>query len=116
MFLGTIKALLLSTQVPDPSRRPALTVAIATGMFLILLVIRWLMEGVYRLFFNSGEERLGVERVTSDLPSAINGELATALPPAQNHGIPVGVFNSRRYEMTQPSSVTENTTELLSKP
>jgi hypothetical protein len=117
MFLGTVKALVLSTFEHNPPKRAALALAITTGIFLMLLFSRWLVEGVYRLFFNSGEDgKVKSERVTAELPPAIKEGSRTALPPTQNDGIPIEVFKSKTSEMTQPASVTENTTGLLSKP
>ena len=119
MFLGTIKAMVISTFTPDLAQRPLLTVEIATGMFLLLLVIRWLVAGVYRLFFESSaapQEALA-ERVTSDLPDA-SGQRGSAstLPPARHDTfIPVQRSTSERVEIAQPASVTENTTNLLNK-
>lgn len=118
MFLGTIKAMVLSTLVGDAARRPAFTLGIATGMFLMLLVIRWLVEGVYRLFFKNSvaDQEEQAERVTADLPSALNERASgVGLPPAQHGGIPVERFTSRKVAMAQPPSVTENTTDLLGK-
>lgn len=83
----------------------------------MLLVIRWLVEGVYRLFFNTGEDgKMASESATAELPAAIKEESQTALPPTRNDGIPIGVFKSETSELAQPASVTENTTGLLSKP
>jgi hypothetical protein len=117
MFLGTIKALVLSTFESNPGKRATLTVAIATGMFLLLLVIRWLVERVYRLFFKTGTNGdVGRERVTGALPSKTNqSDSRPGLTPGQDEAIPVGVFASGKSDVFQPVSVTERTTGLLDK-
>ena len=116
MFLGTVKAMLLATLVPDLAQRPMLTIEIAAGMFLLLLVIRRLVGGVYRLFFeNSEAQQAQAERVTSDLQPALRGG-APGLHPAQpDKFIPLQRSTSECVEIMQPASVTENTTGLLGK-
>lgn len=119
MFLGTIKAMLIATLVPNLAQRPILTIEIAAGMFLMLLIIRRLIAGAYRLFFeNSAAQQQGqAERVTSDLQPALRGRASdSGLPPAQHDAfIPVQRSPAESVEMVQPASVTENTTGLLSK-
>lgn len=118
MFLGTVKAMALSTLVSDPARRPGLTVAMATVGFMMLVVLRWLVGGVYRLFFQDyvADQKAQSERVTADLSAVNGGAFEPALPPAQHHGaIPVDTFASREVEVVQPPSVTEKTTGLLGK-
>jgi hypothetical protein len=117
MFLGTIKALVLSTFERNAGKRATLAVAIATGMFLLLLVIRWLAERVYRLFFNFGtDDHVEPERVTGALASKTNQKKPPpALAPGQGEAIPVDVFTSRKSGVSQPASVTERTTGLLDK-
>ena len=115
MFLGTVKAMALATFEADAARRGPLALAIMTGMFLLLLVIRWLWQSVYRLFFKSASSSSTEpddedSRTTSDLEQRAP-ELA--LPPALS--IPVENFavpRVRTHEMAQ-ASVTEQTTDLL---
>ena len=118
MFLGTIKAMALATLEDNPGKRATLTLAIATAIFLMLLVIRWLVQGFYHLFFkNSVGNQEQSERVTGDLPSALKERASRiGLTPAQHHGeIPVEGLTSREVEMVQPPSITEKTTNLLGK-
>jgi hypothetical protein len=117
MFLGTIKAMVLSTLIRDPSQRPVLTIAMATVGLMILMVIRWLVGGVYQLFFADSVEanKARADRVTADL-SEVKGASIRVLPPAEEDGaIPADAFASRKAELVQPPSVTEKTTGLLGK-
>lgn len=119
MFLGTLKALALTLFVRDAARRPDLTLAIMAGMLLLLFVIRWLVQGVYRLFFRSQEDA-DDSRATAELPEELGGSPGSQsrpeLSPAQS--IPVESFvqnPARTAEMVEPPSVAERTTNLLEK-
>lgn len=119
MFLGTIKAMTISTLEDNAGKRANLTLAIATAIFLMLLVIRWLVERVYRLFSNNSaaDKQEPAERVTGDLALALKERASgLGLPVAQHDGaIPVETLTSRQVEMAQPPSVTDRTTDLLGK-
>lgn len=115
MFLGTIKAMALSTLKPDLLQRPLVTIEIATAMFLMLLVVRWLIAGVYRSFFGSSAAPKGTEeRVTAELQQGFR-ERSPALPAAQHDAFIPLQKNAESVEMAQPVSVTENTTGLLNR-
>jgi hypothetical protein len=84
MFLGTVKAMALSTMISNPSKRPAMTIAMATVGFLVLLVSRWLVGGVYRMFFDDSflDHKAQSDRVTAGL----SGVKAGAFEPACHLG------------------------------
>jgi hypothetical protein len=89
----------------------------ATVGLMILLVIRWLVGGVYQVFFaeSVAANKPQSERVTADL-SEVKGASKPALPPAdEDAAIPVDAFASRKAKLVQPPSVTEETTGLLGK-
>lgn len=118
MFLGTVKAMVLSTMISDPARRPALTVAMATVGLMLLLISRWLVGGVYRMFFEESlaDQQANSEQLTAGLSEVKGGAFKPALPPAHHNGaIPVEAFTSNKVEVAQPPSVTEKTTGLLGK-
>jgi hypothetical protein len=119
MFLGTLKALVLTLLVRDAARRPELTLLIMSGMLLLLFVIRWLVQGVYRLFL-SGKEDADDSRATAGLPEELTGSLEFASRPelSSAQSIPVESFvmsHGRTTETVEPASVTERTTNLLEK-
>ena len=119
MFLGTIKAMFLSTVQDNPEKRVVMTLALATGVFLFLLVIRWLVERVYRLIFKNSiaDKEEQAERVTADLSLAAKERASELGLPAADHlgAIPVEAFTPTKVEFASPPSVTENTTGLLGK-
>ncbi len=117
MFIGTLKAMLL-TSLMRPEIRGVTTLLFMTGGFLMLLVIRWIVQAVYQLLFQragSAEEKASLpdapERVTQLNPSSRE---AAYLPPAQS--LPADSFippRSQTAEVVEPPSVTEKTTEIL---
>ncbi|HEY6230085.1 MAG TPA: hypothetical protein VIW64_02365, partial [Pyrinomonadaceae bacterium] len=111
--------MVLATLVPDSARRPMVTIEIAAAIFLLLLVVRRLLAGVNRLFFEDSvrQREAQTKRVTSDLQPAFRGLTSDfALPQAQPDSfIPVQKTRADGAEITQPASVTENTTDLLNK-
>lgn len=117
MFIGALKAMLLTTMM-EPSRRGWVTLLSMAGGFLLLLFLRPLIETVYRLLFRgaAGSEKPTADTsdLTKPLPAASR---AAALPPA--HSIPVNAAattsNLREPHMAPPPSVTEHSTELLDK-
>jgi hypothetical protein len=119
MFIGALKAMLLTTMM-EPSRRGWVTLLSMAGGFLVLLFLRPIIETVYNLLFrrsDSSEDKPSTAD-TSDLMRTLPANsYATALPPAQS--IPVNTAaitsNLREPHMAQPPSVTEHSTELLNK-
>jgi hypothetical protein len=120
MFVGTLKAMLLTTLM-RPDSRGMTTLFIMIGMLILLLVLRPLAQAVSGLFFKKGplteELEAASAYVTSDLEAQLDvPKREVALPPAQS--IPVDNLASPRArtpEMAEPPSVTEQTTRLLDK-
>jgi hypothetical protein len=118
MFIGTLKAMLLAPII-NPGNRGATTLLFMAGGFLLLLVLRWLIEAVYQLLFK-GTAR-SKQPASADDTSDLTARLEPAphrdnLPPARS--IPVNdlaATEMKKAKMTQPPSITEYTTELLDK-
>ena len=118
MFIGTLKAMLLAPII-NPGNRGATTLLFMAGGFLLLLVLRWLIEAVYRLLFK-GTAR-SKQSASADDTSDLTARLGPTphrdnLPPARS--IPVNdlaATEMKKAKMTQPRSITEHTTELLDK-
>jgi hypothetical protein len=119
MFAGTLKAMLLTTFL-HPNPRGPMTLLIMFGVFLLLLVLRWLMQTFYQLFSKgtARAETASSAKMTSDLTLSLDSPAReAALPPAQE-GIPINGFASSRVntaEVIKPPSVTEQTTRRLEK-
>lgn len=118
MFIGTLKAMLLAPLM-NPGNKGATTLILMASGFLLLLILRWLIQAVYQLFFK-GTARSQAAASTNDT-SDLTAQLRPApqrgnLPPAR--GLPVNdlaASEARNAEVAQPPSVTEYTTELLEK-
>jgi hypothetical protein len=111
MFLGTLKALLLTSLMPPGTEKGFMTLAFTAGMLLLVLLLRPTLRAVRGLFFKRDA------RPDSD-PTNTTAELdparAAGLPPA--HSIPVNGFASSRpdsADLVAPPSVTESTTRNL---
>ena len=117
MFIGTLKAMLLTTLM-NPSHRGTTTLLFMAGGFLLLLMLRWLVEVVYQLLFRgsaSGKDKAATTE-TEDLTARLPLPQERTFPAAQ--GIPVNDVASSKVKhagVVQPPSVTEYTTELLDK-
>ena len=119
MFIGTLKAMLLAPLI-NLGNRGTTTLLIMTGGFLLLLVLRWLIQAAYQLLFKAtglpheAATAVDTSDLTARLQSSVNN---SALPPAQS--IPIedqALSGMKRGNLAQqPVSVTEHTTELLDK-
>jgi hypothetical protein len=114
MFIGTLKAMLLAPLM-NLGNRGAATLLLMTGGFLLLLVLRWLIQAVYRLLFKTTAR--SHEAVSAIDTADLTAKLAPAahggnLPPAPDDN---AAFEMKRGNVAQPVSVTEYTTELLDK-
>ena len=105
MFIGILKAMLLAPLI-NLSNRGAATLLIMTVGFLLLLVVRWLIQAAYQLLFKA-------TALSPEAASAIDISNLTNLPPAQS--IPLDDQIKSQMNVPQPLSVTEHTTELLDK-
>jgi hypothetical protein len=118
LFIVTLKAMLLAPLINLGNRGEA-TLLIMTVGFLLLLVLRWLIQAAYQLLFKatalSHETASAID--TSDLTARLEpADHEDTLPPAQS--IPLddwALSEMKRGNVPQPVSVTEHTTELLDK-
>jgi hypothetical protein len=110
MFVGTLKAWVLATVVNDPSQRPPLILAMMGLMLLVLLVLRPLVQGVYKLFFKTSSTDELTQNDLMDRDATRELSAANSIP-AQSW-VP---SRSQSAEMVQPPTVTEKTTGLLEK-
>ena len=117
MFIGTLKAMLLAPLL-NRGNRGATTLLLMTGGFLLVLVLRWLVQAVYRLLFKTtarsheAVSAIDTADLTARLASAQGGNLLSArsISPDDN-----AASEMKRGNVAQPVSVTEHTTELLDK-
>ncbi len=111
MFVGQLKALLLTSLMPPGPERGLTTFVIMAGMLLLVLLLRPLLRAAHALFFKRGARQ-------DSAPANDTNELApaqaAALPHAQS--IPVEDFVPTRdtAAAVAPPSVTEETTRRLS--
>jgi hypothetical protein len=119
MFIGALKAMLLAPLI-NLGNRGATTLLIMTVGFLLLLVLRWIIQAAYQLLFKatalSHEASSAID--TSDLTIRLGPPVPeSSLPPAQS--IPVDdqlLPEIRRGTVApHPVSVTDHTTELLDR-
>lgn len=118
MFIGTLKAMLLAPLM-NLGSKGATTLLMMTGGFLLLLVLRWLIQAVYQLLFKTTAR--SQEEVSANDTSDLTARLGPVphggnLPPARS--IPVNdlaASETKKAKVAQPASVTEYTTELLEK-
>jgi hypothetical protein len=111
MFLGELKALLLTSLMPPGPEKGLTTFALIAGMLLLVLLLRPALRAARALLFRRDA------RADSD-PAGATAELdpahAAALPPA--HSIPVNGFARPRTntaDMAAPPSIAEETTRKL---
>lgn len=119
MFIGTLKAMLL-TSLMRPEIRGVTTLLFMTGGFLLLLVIRWLVQAVYQLFFRrtgSAEEQATLPNAPERAPQLNPPARAAAYLPSAESLPADGLIPSRAKtaETVEPPSITERTTEILDK-
>lgn len=111
MFLGALKALLLTSLMPPSNEKGLTTLALTAGLLLLILLLRPILRAVRGLFFK-GEAR--ADAAPTNTTAELDPAHAAALPPA--HSIPASGFNSTRpdtAELVSPPSVTEGTTRNL---
>ncbi|MFZ0064140.1 MAG: hypothetical protein WAL47_19065 [Pyrinomonadaceae bacterium] len=118
LFIVTLKAMLLAPLI-NLGNRGATTLLIMTVGFLLLLVLRWLIQAALQLLFKAtarsheAASAIDAADLTARLGPAVH---EGTLPPAQS--IPFddhAVSEMKRDNVAQPASVTEYTTELLDK-
>ena len=112
MFVGELKALLLTSLMPPGPERGLTTFVIMAGMLLLVLLLRLLLRAAHALFFRRGARAYATSTNTT---KELDPAQAAALPPAQS--VPVNDFVSTRTDTAEPvspPSVTEGTTRKLS--
>ncbi|HRH45718.1 MAG TPA: hypothetical protein PKY82_29020 [Pyrinomonadaceae bacterium] len=118
MFIGTLKAMLIATFL-QPSSRALMTLLMLTGGFLVLLIIRWLVQTIYQLFFKgetTSEDVISLQ-ATSDKTMQLQDSSGEqfALPSTLSNPADDFISLQRTKEMVEPLSVTEETTKFLDK-
>lgn len=113
MFAATLKAMLATCLMPAGPERGVTTLLIMSGMLLLLMLLRPLLQAAHGIFFKTAEQAEEPEAgTTARLDPADRS--AAALPPA--HSVPVGDFAPARLntaELAAPPSVTDETTRKL---
>jgi hypothetical protein len=117
MFVGALKATLLTSLMPLGPERGVTPLAVAAGMLILVLLLRPILLAARGLFLGRqrGVESAETAETTETGRLGGNGQGA-ALPPAQS--IPANDFMSPRpdtAEQAAPPSVTEETTRKLSR-
>ncbi|HWS87625.1 MAG TPA: hypothetical protein VN282_11715 [Pyrinomonadaceae bacterium] len=112
MFVGALKATVLSSLMPLGPERGVTTLLFMAGMLLLVLLLRPILRAARGLFFGG---RVAADSADDPATARLEGrEQAAALPPAQS--MPAGGFVPARAdtaELAAPPSVTEETTRKL---
>ena len=112
MFVGALKATVLTSLVPLGPERGVTTLLFMAGMLLLVLLLRPILRAARGLFFGG---RVAADSSAEPTTARLEGsEQAAALPPAQS--IPAGGFAPTRAgtaEPAAPPSVAEETTRKL---
>jgi hypothetical protein len=113
MFVGALKATVLTSLVPPGPERGVTTLLFMAGMLILVLLLRPILRAARGLFFGG---RVAADSADKPTTARREGrEQAAALPPAQS--IPAGGFAPARAgtaEPAAPPSVAEETTRKLS--
>ena len=114
MFVGALKATLLTSVMPPGPAKGLTTLLIMAGMLLLLLLLRPVLRAAHALFFRA--EGRADSTNTGDATARLDpARPGPALPPARN--APAGDFMHARpdtSELVAPPSVAEETTRKLS--
>lgn len=114
MFVGALKATLLTSLMPPGHERGLTTLAVMAGMLVLVLLLRPILSAARGLFFGKQGGAASAEMVKpAHLDEKAQG---AALPPAQS--IPVNGFMPIRAdtaELATPPSVTDETTRKLNR-
>jgi hypothetical protein len=112
MFVGALKAALLTSIMPPGTGKGLTTLLIMAGMALLLLLLRPVLRVAHALFFKGGRrDGPASGDATARLDPAKGG---SALPPAR--AVPVNDFAHARADtadLAAPPSVAEETTRKL---
>jgi hypothetical protein len=111
MFVGALKALLLTSLMPPGNEKGLTTLAFMAGMLLLVLLLRPILRAVRGLFFKRDAQ---ADAARTHTTAELDPARAAALPPARS--VPAGGFASARVNpagIVTPPSVTEGTTRNL---
>jgi hypothetical protein len=111
MFVGQLKALVLTSLMPNGPEKGLTTFAVMAGMLLLVLLLRPVLRAAHALFFKRDAH---ADDTSTNTTTELNPAQAAALPPA--HSIPAGGFAPTRpdtADLATPPSVTESTTRKL---
>lgn len=113
MFVGALKATVLTSLVPLGPERGATTLLFMAGMLLLVLLLRPILRAARGLFFGG---RVAADSAAEPTTARLEGrEQAAVLPPAQS--LPASGFMPARANTAEPAappSVAEETTRKLS--
>jgi hypothetical protein len=112
MFVGELKALVLTSLMPGGPEKGLTTFAVMAGMLLLVLLLRPIVHAARTLLFRRDAR---AESTSTKATAELDPARAEALPPA--HSIPATEFTSARARAAAPAappSVTEGTTRKLS--
>ena len=111
LFVGALKAALITSIMPPGPEKGLTTLAIMAGMLLLLLLLRPVLRAAHALLFKGeGHADSAAGDVTARLDPAKGG----ALPPAR--AVPVNDFahaHADTADLVAPPSVAEETTRKL---
>jgi hypothetical protein len=112
MFVGALKATLLTSSMHPGPERGVTTLLIMAGMLVLVLLLRPILRAARGLFF--GREAQADSPPVSTTAQLDSRAPGAALPPA--HSIPAGGFAPARGDAAEPAappSVIEETTRKL---
>ena len=119
MFVGALKAALLTSIMPPGAEKGLTTLAIMAGMLVLILLLRPILRAAHALFFK-GEPRAdstdSADSADAEPTARLDAARAAAavLPAARS--VPAGDFARARTdtgELVAPPSVAEQTTRRL---
>lgn len=113
MFVGELKALLLTSLMPNGPEKGLTAFAVMAGMLLLVLLLRPILRAAHALFFKRDAR---ADAASPNATAELDPAQAAALPPA--HSIPASGFAPARpgsADLVAPPSVAEETTRRLNK-
>ena len=111
LFVGALKATLITSIMPPSTEKGLTTLAIMAGMLLLLLLLRPVLRAAHALLFK--DERRA-DSASTDTTARLDPARVGSLPPAR--AIPVEDFAPARADTAAPAappSVAEGTTRKL---
>ena len=112
LFVGALKAALITSIMPPGAEKGLTTLAIMAGMLVVILLLRPVLRAAHALFFK--DERRADSAAGDETARLDPATAAAALPHAR--AVPVNDFAHARTdtaELVAPPSVAEETTRKL---